>query len=64
MESNWLLYMWHAGVPLKIRNNYQTDFEIQSILIVIMSNLDLNKTSMFFDKIHISNHDDQEVDKD
>ena len=50
MESDWLLYMWHAGAPFKIRNNYQTVFEIQSILIVIMSNLDLNKTSMFFIK--------------
>ena len=28
-----------------------------------MSNLDFNKTSMFFDKIHVWNHDDQEVNK-
>ena len=33
------------------------------LLIVIMSNLDFNKTSMFFDKIHIWNYDDQEVNK-
>ena len=48
MESNWLLYMWHAGVSFKIRNNYQTVFDMQSMLIVIMSNLDLNETSMGF----------------
>ena len=28
-----------------------------------MSNLDFNKTSMFFDKIHVWNYDDQEVNK-
>ena len=33
------------------------------LLIVIMSNLDFNKTSMFFYKIHVWNHDDQEVNK-
>ena len=33
------------------------------VLIVIMSNLDFNKTSMFFDKIHVWNHDDQEGNK-
>ena len=27
-----------------------------------MSNLDFNKTSMFFGKIQVWNHDDQEVD--
>ena len=43
--------MWHVGVPFKMRNNYQTVSEI--LLIVTMSNLDFNKTSMFFDKIHL-----------
>ena len=28
-----------------------------------MSNLDFNKTSMFFDEINVWNHDDQEVSK-
>ena len=33
------------------------------LLIVLMSNLDFNETSMFLDKIHVWNHDDQEVNK-
>ena len=33
------------------------------LLIVLMSNLDFNKTSMFLNKIHVWNHDDQEVNK-
>ena len=33
------------------------------LLIVLTSNLDFNKTSMFLDKIHVWSHDDQEVNK-
>ena len=50
----------------KMWNNYQTVSEIQSILWTLDCNnvkLDFNKTSMFFDKIHVWNHDDQEVNK-